>query len=217
MESVVPIELGLSMMLSRYKGKTSTGQPGVKLGRIDKIIELGRFIVALDDGTKIEVRGSNLLKPGNQVQVLFRDERFLFEDKVINSGMPGNDAEKSGFQWSAFIPLAFGGKHATARLEVYVEKRIKGFLDKGTPVVYFVFSVETEKQGESQWCIHLRGRQLSLQVYRTELKGQKYEIKILVEEVEKTLKKTGFVLAGPTLFLTRPFKVPAGFRLNVRG
>jgi hypothetical protein len=217
MESVFPIELGPLFSPALSRGKTSPGQPGVKLGMIERIIEPGRFIVALDEGLKIEARGSIALKTGSQVQILFRDERLPLGEKVKNSGFPITKVGENGFQWSAFIPLAFGGKRATAQLEVFVEKRVKGFLDKGVPAVYFVFTVETEKQGETQWSIHLRGRQLLLQVYRAELKGKIDEFKKLVEELEKALKKAGFVLLGPTAFLTQPFKIPAGFRLNVRG
>ena len=106
-------------------------------------------------------------------------------------------------------------KGASAQLEVFVEKESKGFGGKKASA-YFVFTVKTETQGEIQWSIYLAGKQVALQVYAPN-KTRQENLKLMVLEIEKSLKKKGFLLAGATIYLNSPFRIPEGYRLNVRG
>jgi hypothetical protein len=185
-------------------------------GVIEEIINPGRYIVSLESGEKVMVNGPARLKVGDGVKVLISQ---ISPEKKMTSASTANpliDSEK-GFQWSAFIPLAFGGQGSLARIEAFVEKRNKNTREKETPAAFFIFTLRTGKKGEIQWSVYLRGRQVALQVYIAVLNELKRGYQDMVREVEANLKQHGFVLAVPTVFLNRPFKVPPGFRLNVRG
>ena len=185
---------------------------GFQLGRIEKVLEPGRFIVVLKDGARVTAMGSPALEANTRVRV--------FPPGGISQGRE-KTAERiplpmeAGSQWTALIPLGFGGKHSTARLQVFVEKKRPG--EKGAPAVYLVFWIRTEKQGELQWSIYLRGRQVALQVFAPGGVKAKDGFKELVGGVEKNLEGRGFKLLAPTVFLGKPFRVPEGFRLNLRG
>jgi hypothetical protein len=118
---------------------------------------------------------------------------------------------------SALIPLAFGGKKALARLQIFVERKTGATRFKNTPAVYFVFFVRTENQGDLQWSVYLKERQISLQVFAEGKGDEKEELKSLIGKVEKSLKNRGFILLAPTVLLTHPFRIPEGFQMNVRG
>jgi hypothetical protein len=216
MEQVFPIDMSAaSSMKNSNLTKNSSSTESFKEGEIEKIIEPGRFSVVLEDGTKVQVSGSGELKVGNRVQVL--SPSALKDVEASTGAVNASSTEMGGFQWSAFIPLGFGGEGATAKLEVFVEKKQKGSWKKGDTAVYFVFTVKTAKQGEMQWSIYLKGRQVMLQLFVQVKDNYKENLKNLIQEVEKSLKNHGFVVSGPTILLNRSFKTPAGFRLNVRG
>ncbi|HJT24306.1 MAG TPA: hypothetical protein VJ873_06995, partial [bacterium] len=124
---------------------------------------------------------------------------------------------ESGTQWAALLPLGFGGKKASARLKLFVEEKPEGIWGKGNRAVYFIVWTLTEKLGELQWSIYLKGRQVSLQVFAEKGFFDLDGLKELTGGVERSLKNKGFTLASPTTYLERPFKVPDGFRLNVKG
>ncbi len=125
--------------------------------------------------------------------------------------------KESGTYWTAFLPLGFGGKKASTRLQVFVEEKPEGFWGKKPRAVYFVVWTQTEKLGGLQWSIYLKGRQVSLQVFAEKSTVDNVRLKELAESVEKSLKNRGFSLLTPTVYSERPFKVPEGFRLNVKG
>jgi hypothetical protein len=217
MEHVFPTEINVSSSSADLnRGKASSAFAGVKEGVVEKIVEPGSFIVTLPDGMKVRVRGSESLKPGSRVQVQFAPVRLKGAERLPGITKPVQPDE-NGFEWSALIPLGFGGKDAKARLEVFVERQQESAWDKVVPAVYFVFVVHTKEMGEIQWSIHMKGRHVSLQVFAPEAQGFPGVLKTLVLEVEKGLKKKGFTILSPTVYLNRPFKVPSGFRLNVRG
>jgi flagellar biosynthesis protein len=111
--------------------------------------------------------------------------------------------------------LAFGGKGSQAKLEVFSERKPGKGPSQQTFVAYLVFTVETEKNGRVQWNVHLKGRQLSLQVFAPD--SDMEDLSILVGEIERALEGKGFYLMGKAIFLDKPFRVPDGFRLNVTG
>jgi hypothetical protein len=212
MKKLIPVEIGfLGKPLSAREGALSN--PEAKMGIVEKIIGPGKYIVSLENAVKVTVRSVQGLKVGNRVQV-------LPPGKGIKEGMAEQKADsltKRGLHWSASFPLGFGGKNAMARLKVFVEEKTGEFWNKNSPAVYFVFTVMTENQGELQWSIYLKGRQVAIQVF-SPMKGvEKDDLKELILAVEKNLRNKGFVLSASTVLLAKPFKIPEGFRLNVRG
>jgi hypothetical protein len=185
-----------------------------KLGMVEKILDPGKYVVIMQDGQRVTAEGAKGLGIGNKVQVVRRiDVSNATKDVPKIKASPLKEA---GLQWKAFIPLGFGGKKASAFLHVYVESKNGEFGAGITPAVYFVFTVKTNKQGELQWSIYLKGRQVAIQVF-SDLGGREDELKILVDSVEKNLRDRGFHFLTQTLHLKSPFRVPAGFRLNVKG
>ena len=217
MEYVFPIEVNVpSASLGGNKAKAFLLIGSIKVGMVEKVIEPGRFIVSFADGVKVRVHGSEGLKLGSKVQVQFNLNRLKGPERL-----PGAERlaprEESGFQMSALLPLAFGGKGANARLQVFIERQSRSALDKFFPAIYFVFVVQTKEIGEIQWSIHMKDRQVSIQVFAPEAQKLSEKLRLLISEVEKGLKNQGFVLSSSTVYLNYRFKVPSGFRLNVRG
>lgn len=215
MERVFSIESGTSGSLNFGSSVRGGALPFFENGVIERVLGPGRFLIVLKSGSKLQVQGASSLKVGDKVQVQSSDYagKLASPDEILESA-----SVEGGFEWSAFIPLGFGGKNATARLEVFVErKNSKKFFEKKTQAIYFIFTVRTEKQGEIQWSIYLRGRQIAMQVYAQGTTVQKEAVKDIIKTVETTLKTKGFMLMAPIVFLSQPFKIPVGFRLNVRG
>lgn len=191
---------------------TAGAGSGFQVGQIEKVLEPGRFIVVLKDGARVTAMGSPAIEANTQVRV--------FPPTGVLQGKGEKEAPlslplESGSQWTAFIPLGFGGKRSAARLQVFVEKKRPG--EKGALAVYLIFWVRTEKQGELQWSVYIKGRQVALQVFASGPEGGKGNFKDLVMGVEKNLENRGFKFLAPTVFLRKPFRVPEGFRLNLRG
>lgn len=216
MERVFSIESGSSSFLNLNLDRARTASPDLRTGVVRQVLEPGHFIISLADGTKIEVRGLASLKVGREVQVFIPSGHSKRIQENTNVDVKSFSSDE-GVQWSAFIPLGFGGGAASAKLEVFVEKKSKKFLEKNTSAAYFIFTVETEKQGLIQWSIYLWKKQVSIHVYAQSKGGQEINLRNLVQEIERSLKGRGFVIVAPTVLLKKPFKVPAGFRLNVRG
>lgn len=215
MENVSPIEVNTLLSLKGLNSKRDgTSSIKYKEAKIEKEIGAGRFLAIFGDDMKIEVSGSREIKVGDRVKVLLPPSFAKGLEGL--DGVSTSSVLDSGVQWSGLIPLGFGGRGSMARLEVFVERQSKGLLKKNSPV-YFIFSIKTERQGDIQWSIYLKGRQVTLQIYAPLVDHPKENLGFLVEEVEKGLKNQGFVLGGKTTFLNRLFKTPAGFRLNVRG
>jgi hypothetical protein len=215
MEQVFPVEINVSSSSVNLR-RGSAASVGFKVGVVEKMLEPGSFIVTLADGLRVKVEGSKALKLGSRVQVQLPATRTKGTETLLGADQPKNMDENS-LHWSALIPLGFGGKDAKASLEVFVERRAGGAWDKIVPAVYFVFVVHTKELGEIQWSIHMKGRHVALQVFAPLVDNSQKALRDLVLEVEKSLKNRGFVISGPTVYLNRPFKVPVGFRLNVRG
>jgi hypothetical protein len=183
-----------------------------RMAVVERVLEPGRFMVSLENGEKLEVRGGNSLKPGHKVQVLFEEGKpSVGETRSGVSGIP----KETITQWTAWIPLAFGGKGSQAKLDVFSERKPGRGPSQRAFVAYFVFTVETEKNGRVQWNVHLKGRQISLQVFApdSDVEG----LRALIGEVERALEGKGFYLTGKAVLLDKPFRVPDGFRLNVTG
>jgi len=219
MEKVFPVVMEALGVPSGYlDGKNTYSPSGFKEGIVERILGQGRFIVILGDGVRVQVSGPENLRPGSRVRVPV--QRTL--GKVLgNASTSSNGVTLSpeGFaQWGALLPLAFGGKGAIARLEVFGDRSRKTFSGKNNLAVYFIFTVSTEKNGEITWGIHLRGKEIALQVYFSNRAGKSSEkFLTLVSEVENLLKKAGFLMPAPTIFLTKPIRVPFGFHLSTKG
>jgi len=218
MEKVFPVELGVSSpsvkndLGNGFRSASTLGE-----GRIQSVLGSGIFVASLGNGEKIEVRGSPALKIGDRVQVSLPASGKSKDLGMVSTEVFSSFVSESGFQWSALIPLAFGGKNAATRLEVFVEELKKGAWEKATPATYFVMTVQTEKLGEIQWSIYIKGHQVAIQVYAKMKEGKSGELGKLIVEIEETLQKKGFKLIAPAVVLNRPFKIPAGFRVNLRG
>lgn len=195
------------------------GEPSLSLGSkpgvVGKIVEPGKYIVTLADGSQISAQGSRGLRLGHKVQVLSKVD--VLNEQKVSMETRGSSLKESGLQLRAFFPLGFGGKKAEASLRIYIEEKNEGFSEKRIPAVYFVFNIETDKQGKLQWSIYLKDRQISIQVFSDLERVRKEELKVLVTDVEKKLRSRGFRLLAPTVYLKSFFRVPEGFRLNIRG
>ena len=188
--------------------------PVSKPGFVEKIVEPGKYIVVTQDGQRVAAEGSRGLGIGSKVQVLRRVDLLNASKDDLRSKAPL--LKDKGLQWKAFLPLGFGGKRAGAFLKVYVESKNGEFGGEKSPAVYFVFTINTNKQGELQWSIYLKGRQVAVQVF-SDMGGREDELKALVDSVEGNLRERGFHLLARTIRLKSPFRVPEGFRLNVKG
>lgn len=196
------------------KGLTGFFYPGFKLGKIEKVLEPGRFVVVLENGERVTTQGFQNLKIGSRVRVFPPGE---IPGSANEEELQSDFLKKAGTQWTALLPLGFGGAKSSVRLKIFVEEKTEGPRDKGPRAVYFIIWTQTEKLGELQWSIYLRGRQLFLQVFLEKDTFDAVELKNLIGGVERNLKNKGFILAAPTAYLDHPFRVPEGFRLNVKG
>ena len=217
MEKVFPVEGKILEPMKRGLPSGYFLSSSKKNGWVESILSPGRYIVSMEGGIKITVSGPEILKVGDQVQVLTNQASSVVKAGETNNTVNPSLFSENGVLWSIMMPLAFGGKGALARLEAFVEKRSKNLKDKTEQASYFVFTLSTEKQGEIQWSIYLKGKQIALHVYVKSLNELKGGLKEMVREVETSLRRQGYVLMAPTVFLNRPFKAPPGFRLNVRG
>jgi hypothetical protein len=210
---VLPLEVVITNRDFLRLGRQSLS-PVSKPGFVEKTVEPGKYIVMMQDGQRVTAEGSRGLGIGTKVQVLRRIDLLNgSEHDLKNKTPPLKDA---GLQWKAFLPLGFGGKRAGALLKVYVESKNGEFGGEKSPAVYFVFTINTNKQGELQWSIYLKGRQVAVQVF-SDMGGREDELKELVDSVEDNLRKRGFHFLAQTIRLKSPFRVPEGFRLNVKG
>ena len=175
------------------------------LARVAEVIAPGRYVVTLSTGRAAEVEG----EPGLDVGA---------PGRVLKPGIESQKvAQEPGVPWEALIPLGFGGKDALAELKVYVE-RIGEKASRGTkPGVYLVLECMTELQGKCQWSIYLRGNSVQIQVYPGDGVELGERFLSMVREVEESLKKKGFGLAGSTVILKKRFSLPRGFHLNIKG
>lgn len=174
--------------------------------RVTDVLGGGRYSVLLSMGGILQVLGEEGLKVGDPVRVIQAPPSSLLG--------PG---EEPGVPWSAFIPLGFGGRNASAELKVYIEKVSEKGLVEAKPAVYLVLECVTELQKPTQWSLYLKGRSIAMQVYPGEGIDAGEAILPLVREVEENFKKRGFLPMGPTVILKKRFKVPRGFHLNVKG
>jgi hypothetical protein len=186
------------------------------MGTIERVLEPGRFVVALGSNSKIEVRGAGYLKTGTRVRLLLKD----FSTGVLSKNSKTSFVEPqatSDIRWTALLPLGFGGKGSLARLEVFADRGGRDVFKKDNRAVYFVFTIATESQGEIQWYIHLKNTRISIQVYAKRLLENEEKLARLVRELETSLREHGFVISASTVFLRKPMSLPAATRLNLRG
>ncbi len=198
-------------------GPLGSGQAGKPLLEGNAIVErvLGpkRYSVVLEDGTKLTAVGPDSIRAGAKVKVAAFDSSAARKSTEDNLKV----SIKNGDGLAALIPVKLGSKTEVARIELYVEKEKAGFLKKKEAIVYLVFSMKTDTYGEIQWSVYLKGSQILVQVYAEKDGEGKKNLDQMIKDFEVSLKKKGFSLLAPTVILKKPFKVPAGFQLNVRG
>jgi hypothetical protein len=154
----------------------------------------------------LEVRGPEGIPVGAKVRVQWEGVRSPAGEDVSSPVTPD--------RFMVLLPLAFGGRDAVVRVEAFVEK---GPLRKGTSrPVYFLVETETERVGKTQWGVHLKGRQVGLQVHATGGRAGSL-VGPLVAEVEKRLTAAGFQWAHPVQWMSRPLRAPRGYGLSLRG
>lgn len=184
-----------------------------RLGRVERVLERGRYVAGLEGGIRVEVRGPEGLRAGDVVKVRAAPAQ--------GGGKPPAGAlvseGKSGVHLVAHLPFAFGAAGSGAKLEVLAEAASDDFLKKRPRAVYLVISVSTPRLGDIQWCLHLVGRAASLQVYAPGAEGDPKGFSALIASCEEGLRRAGFQLSGPAVRSRRPFRLPASFRFNVRG
>jgi hypothetical protein len=180
---------------------------------IEKVLGSNRYLVSLADGTKLTAIGPVSINKGTKVQVSALSTGAFQKETAPNLTL----SIKNGDRWSALIPLKLGNRTSEAKLELYVEREKAGFLPKKDAIVYLAFSVKTETYGQIQWVVYLKVNQVLIQVYAEKGGVGKKDISLMIKDFEGSLKKKGFSLLAPTVILKKPFKVPTGFQLNVRG
>ncbi len=186
---------------------------------IEKNIRPGQFWAALENGERIKVHGAAELTVGQKVTVLMPGPANADRAKAATLlAESGPLADKSAMVWTALLPFDFapGPGGGVAKLEVFVEKVKRHSLEKAGRASYLVFTTDFENGDTLQWSVYLKGKNISLQIYSSEKTAQRHDMDKLSGELEKRLKKLGFVLTAPTVRLVKPFKIPQGFRLNVR-
>jgi hypothetical protein len=180
---------------------------------VDKVLGPKRYSVVLEDGTKLTAVGPDSIHKGTKVRVAAFDSSAVRKSGEDNLKI----SIKNGDRLAALIPVKLGGKTEIAKIELYVEKEKAGFLPKKDTIVYLVFSIKTDTYGEIQWSVYLKGNQILVQVHAEKDGAGKNNLDQMIRDFELSLKKKGFSLLAPTVILKKPFKVPAGFQLNVRG
>jgi hypothetical protein len=180
---------------------------------VEKVLGPKRYLVSLVDGTKLTAIGPAFINKGTKVQISPLSVSVFQKNAEANSRL----SPHSGHQYSAFIPLKLRNKTSEAKLELYIEKGKDGFLSKNNPIVYLVFSVKTESYGQVQWSLYLKGKQILIQIYTEKDGAGKNDIHQMIQDFEGSLRKKGFSLLTPTVILKKPFKLPSGFQLNIRG
>lgn len=214
MEKFYSVQMSASTRLAE-DWKTGLSATGFRLGRIEKVLEPGRFVVLLESGVRVTAEGSRALKIESRVRVF--PPREISSEVRTPKGSSVDLWNESGTYWAAFLPLGFGGQNASTHLQVFVEEKPEGFLNKSPRAVYFIVWIRTEKLGSLQWSIYLKGHEVSLRIFAEQGSVDRVGLKDLVVNVERSLKNKGFSFLAPTVYSERPFKVPEGFRLNVRG
>jgi hypothetical protein len=180
---------------------------------VEKVLGPKRYLVTLVDGTKLTAIGSESIDKGTRVRVSSLPTAFQ------QKGLEGNLSLsiKNGDRLSAVIPFKLGNKTPEAKIELYVEREKTGFLSKKDSVVYLVFIIKTEAYGQIQWSVYLKGSRILVQIYAEKDGAGKKGISQMIRDFEISIKKKGFSLLAPTVILKKPFKVPIGFQLNIRG
>ena|ERR1700677_3252418 len=191
---------------------------GLALAKGDAIVEkvLGpkRYLVTLGDGTKLTAIGSESINKGSKVRVSSLST-FVFRQKDLEDNL--KISVKNGDRLSVLIPFKLGNKTSEVKVELYVERGKAGFFSKKDSTVYLVFFVKTQAYGQIQWSVYLKGNQVLVQIYAEKNGEGKKTINQMIRDFEVSLKKKGFSLLAPTVILKKPFKVPTGFQLNIRG
>lgn len=190
-----------------------TGFKDGETALIEKAFLSGLYLVSFRDGAQVKVKGPDGLEIGAPVRV-FRSpvvpSLATPEGAIANAWLLESEAVLT---LTAVFPLAFGGKDAKGKIEIYTPKE-KGPACK-KKVVYFIITLTTERFGDLQWSIHLWGRNAEVQLYGG-LKGKESDIHELVRNVEVSFRRAGIRLTGYVNRLEEPFHVPQGFRLDWR-
>src|SRR5665213_1537569 len=181
---------------------------------VEKVLGSNRYLVTLGDGTKLTAIGSETINKGAKVRVSSLPT-VIFQEKGLEDNL--KLSVKNGDRLSVVIPFKLGNKTPEAKIELYVEREKAGFLSKRDSIVYLVFVVKTETYGQIQWSVYLKGSQILVQIYAEKDGVGKKGINQMIRDFEISLKKRGFSLLAPTVILKKPFKVPIGFQLNIRG
>ncbi len=215
------MEKVVAAVIGNFSSSLSGGMKNA--GTVDAVIEKnirpGQFWAALGNGERIKVHSAAELTVGQKVTVLVpkpdssgaaKASRPLAESRPL--------VDQGGRVWTALLPFDFapGSGAGVVKLEVFVEKVKKHSLEKTSRASYLVFTTDFENGDTLQWSVYIKGKNLSLQIYSGEKTAQRHDMDKLSGEIEKRLKKLGFILTAPTVRLLKPFKAPQGFGLNVR-
>jgi hypothetical protein len=184
-------------------------------GVIEKQIRAGQFWARLESGQRVRVHSSADLSAGQKVSVLPAPTAAPAPAEMTKVASPAL-VDQAGAFWTVLMPFDFGLGESTAKLEIFVEKSKKHSLDKAGRASFLIFTTDFADGDRVQWSIYLKNKNVSLQIYSSDGTSERHDIVKLSAEIEKKLKKMGFLLAAPTTRLAKLFKVPKGFGLNVR-
>ena len=198
---------------SGAKAALSAAGPGA--GVIEKEIRPGQFWARLDTGQRVLVHSAASLSAGQKVTVLPAPAAAAMTKAAPIPAAPDLGGSEGSF-WTVLMPFDFGWGESTAKLEIFVEKNKKSASPQAGRASFLVFTTDFADGDRVQWSLYLKGKNVSLQVYSGDQTVRRHDIVGMSAEIEKKLRKMGFILAAPTIRLARPFKVPKGFGLNVR-
>lgn len=214
MDEVFPVALSLGLGSGNMaSGGASNRWTVGKEARVEKILSGGRYEVLMPDGTRLEVSGRKGLRKGDPVRVTqHRDGPGAVESARSGVGEAGQREIRGSM--SVWLPLLMGAKEVPVRLEIFLPEKARRSVKSEAQVVTFVFDVTTRALGWVQWGVHLKGRELALQIYAES--AHRGVLQSLAARVVEALTSRGFSLSAPTTFRRRPFEAPAG-TLSVKG
>jgi hypothetical protein len=178
---------------------------------IDKVFSNGIYSALLRNGNRVKVKGPIGLDIGTPVRVFQSTDVALnisSRDAIVNILELENEAVLA---LTAVLPLAFGGKGAKVKMEIYTPKQRAEISKK--KLIYLILTLTTEGFGDLQWSVHLWGRNAQVQLYGG-FQNKEDEVKKLIHDVENSFLKAGFILTGSVCRIREPFLVPQGFRLE---
>lgn len=175
-------------------------------GRVEKILEAGRYQVRLDDQRVLEAKGPLHLAPGSRVIL----EKIPLSRVQVNGEKSAASHGETG-KFAAWFPLAFEGARE-ARVELFWD-RSKKVLKNHPRAVYLVVSVLTSSAGEVQWGLQSIGKNIYVRIFAE----QPQAARPVVEETLNAFRRIGYELPESPVWVNKPLKGAKVLQVDVTG